>query len=74
MRGVSRSIAWEYTSAFDLRVAGGVMLGFSKYIDFKWLYLILAVLPFQDSSFINMCIDLYFEKYTGINISTAFLV
>jgi MFS family permease len=49
IRGVSRSMALGiYTSAFDLGVAGGVMLGgFSKYIDFKWLYLILAVLPFS---------------------------
>ncbi|HQA61022.1 MAG: MFS transporter [Tepidanaerobacteraceae bacterium] len=45
---VSRSMALGVlTAAFDLGVAAGVMLGgFSKYIDFKWLYLYLAVLPF----------------------------
>lgn len=48
IRGVSRSMALGiYTAAFDLGVAAGVMLGgFSKYVDFKWLYLILAILPF----------------------------
>ncbi|HHV19785.1 MAG TPA: MFS transporter [Thermoanaerobacterales bacterium] len=46
--GVSRSMALGvFTAAFDLGVAAGVMLGgFSKYIDFKWLYLSLAILPF----------------------------
>ena len=47
IHGVSRSMALGvYTAAFDLGVAAGVMLGgFSKYIDFKWLYLFLAILP-----------------------------
>lgn len=47
--GVSRSMALGvFTAAFDLGVAAGVMLGgFSKYIDFKWLYLSLAILPFM---------------------------
>lgn len=46
--GVSRSMALGiFTAAFDLGVAAGVMLGgLSKYIDFKWLYLCLAILPF----------------------------
>lgn len=45
---VSRSMALGvFTAAFDLGVAAGVMLGgLSKYIDFKWLYLYLAILPF----------------------------
>jgi len=45
---VSRSMALGVlTAAFDLGVAAGVMLGgLSKYIDFKWLYLYLAILPF----------------------------
>lgn len=48
IHGVSRSMALGvFTAAFDLGVAAGVMLGgFSKYIDFKWLYLCLAILPF----------------------------
>jgi len=45
---VSRSMALGvFTAAFDLGVAAGVMLGgLSEYIDFKWLYLYLAILPF----------------------------
>ncbi|NLZ52526.1 MAG: MFS transporter [Thermoanaerobacteraceae bacterium] len=45
---VSRSMALGvFTAAFDLGVAAGVMLGgLSKYVDFKWLYLYLAILPF----------------------------
>lgn len=45
---VSRSMALGvFTAAFDLGVAAGVMLGgLSKYVDFKWLYLYLAIMPF----------------------------
>jgi len=45
---VPRSMALGvFTAAFDLGVAAGVTLGgLSEYIDFKWLYLYLAVLPF----------------------------
>jgi len=45
---VPRSMALGIlTAAFDLGVAAGVTLGgFSEFIDFKWLYLYLAVLPF----------------------------
>ncbi len=53
---VSRSMALGvFTAAFDLGVAAGVILGgFSKYIDFKWLYLLLAILPF-----VGFCLHQY---------------
>ncbi len=56
---VSRSMALGvFTAAFDLGVAAGVMLGgFSKYIDFKWLYLGLAILPF-----LGFCLYQYVYK------------
>lgn len=45
--GLPRSIALGiFTAAFDLGVGAGVIIsGFSKYIDFTWLYLSMAILP-----------------------------
>ncbi|WP_422447718.1 MFS transporter [Thermoanaerobacterium sp. DL9XJH110] len=42
-RGMALGI---YTAAFDLGVAMGAMLGgLSQYVDFKWLYLVLSLIP-----------------------------
>lgn len=67
--GVSRSMALGvYTAAFDLGVAAGVMLGgFSKYIDFKWLYLILAILPFTGFCLYQYVYRPFIQKSRQVN-------